>query len=330
MKIGIDSGAICGIDSGNNIFTVNLIKAINNVDKKNKYILYSFCKKKNSLKLNRNFIYKNLQPKYFWINGAVTLEQNIHPTDIFLGLNQAFPKSASKKIIFSHGLSFHFFKNLYLNDYQRLNNQLIKMLKNDELIIVSSIKVKNEFEKKYNKSKNIKVLNFGIPFDFLKTKKVMKKKYFLNVGINHPIKNISLLIKYFNNFREQVDSSYKLYLVTNQKYRKIKDKSIVQMTNISRSKLKDLYLYATGYLTTSKYESFNFPILESLSQNTPVVALKGSFIPEMRKYISIARDESSFVFEMEKILSTNNNIDVKSLKNDFSWNKYVDELIKMY
>ena len=204
------------------------------------------------------------------------------------------------------------------------------MLKHAELIVVSSIKVKNEFKRLYPEARNIKVLNFGIPYDFLATKSVKKNKYFLNVGVNHPIKNLALLVKYFKTFQNQIDKTYKLYIVTDKKYNDIKDKNVIQLTNVSRKRLKRLYMYAKAYLTTSFYESFNLPILESLSQNTPVVALKGSFIPEMRKYISIARDESSFVFEMEKILSTNNNIDVKSLKNDFSWNKYVEELIKMY
>ena len=330
MKIGIDAGALCGINSGNKIFTINLIKAINTKDKKNKYILYSFCTRKNNLKLNRNFIYKNLQPKYFWVDGALKFEQTTNQTDIFLGLNQAFPKSNSKKIVFSHGLSFLYYQKLYSNNFNRLNNQLLKMLKHAELIVVSSIKVKNEFKRLYPEARNIKVLNFGIPYDFLATKSVKKNKYFLNVGVNHPIKNLALLVKYFKTFQNQIDKTYKLYIVTDKKYNDIKDKNVIQLTNVSRKRLKRLYMYAKAYLTTSFYESFNLPILESLSQNTPVVALKGSFIPEMRRYISIARDESSFVCEMKEILVTNRNTDLKRLKNDFSWNKYVDELIKMY
>src|SRR3989344_9582671 len=100
MKIGIDLGALCGQRSGNNIFTINLINAINNKDKKNKYFLYSFCDIKSNINLGKNFVFKNLQPKHFWISGALALEQNIRTTDIFLGLNQEFPKSPAKKIIF--------------------------------------------------------------------------------------------------------------------------------------------------------------------------------------------------------------------------------------
>lgn len=330
MKIGIDGGALCGIKSGNRIFTINLVKALSSIDKKNNYIIYSFCKNKSNLKLNKNFIYKNLQPKYLWTKGSLKFEQITNPTDIFLGLNQAYPKSSSKKIIFSHGLSFIYFKELYHQNSKRLKDQMNNMLKTAPLIVVSSIKVKKEFEKVLGTSKNIKVINYGIPYDFLTTKKVKKEKYFLNVGNNHPIKNIPILIDYFNNFREQVDNSYKLYIVTDKKYKVINDKAILQMTNVKRTRLKDLYSHASGYLTTSKYESFNFPVLESLSQNTPVVALKGSFIPEMEKYIYIAKDKSSFIYKMKKILASNKKIDIKRLKNNFSWNKYVEELIKMY
>ena len=330
MKIGIDAGALCGINSGNNTFTLNLIKAIGEKDKKNNYILYSFCKIKKCLKLNKNFIYKNLQPKYFWNDGALKFEQINNQTDIFLGLNQAFPKSSSKKIIFSHGLSFIYFKDLYAVNYKRLNKQLNKMLKDAKLIVVSSTKVKNEFGKLFSKSKNIKVLNYGIPYDFLTTKKVKKNKYFLNVGNNHPIKNIRLLIKCFNSFVKQVDDTYRLYIVTDKKYTFIKDRNIIQLTKVSRKTLKRLYLYAKGYLTTSSYESFNLPILEALSQNTPVVALKDSYIPEMRKYINTAQTTNEFIKQMDLINTSKNKINIYQLKKDFSWDKYVEELIKMY
>lgn len=330
MKIGIDAGALCGKESGNNTFTVNLINAIGYKDEKNEYILYSFCKIKEGLKLNKNFTYKSLQPKYIWTDVALKFEQITNQTDIFLGLNQAFPNSSSKKIIFSHGLSFIYFKDLYSENYKRLNNQLNKMLKDAELIVVSSIKVKKEFEKVYNKSKNIKVLNYGIPNDFLITQKVKKKKYFLNVGNNHPIKNIKLLIKIFNNFQIQKDKEYKLYLVTDKKYTFIKDKNVIQLTSVSREKLKKLYLYAKGYLTTSFYESFNLPILEALSQNTPVVALKGSYIPEFKKHINTAETPTEFIHQMDCLRNSKIKIDITQLKRDFSWNKYVEELIKMY
>lgn len=330
MKIGIDAGVLCGINSGNNTFTLNLIKAIGDIDKKNKYILYSFCKIKKGLKLNINFIYKNLQPKYFWNDGALKFEQINNQTHIFLGLNQAFPKSSSKKIIFSHGLSFIYFENLYAENYKRLNKQLNKMVKDAELIVVSSIKVEKEFEKLFCKSKNIKVLNYGIPYDFLTTKKVIKSKYFLNVGNNHPIKNVRLLIKCFNSFIKQVDGKYKLYIVTDRKYTFIKDKNIIQLTKVSRKTLKKLYLYAKGYLTTSFYESFNLPILEALSQNTPVLALKGAYIPEMKKYINTVETPVEFIHQMVYLSNSKSKIDIAELKRVFSWTKYVEELIKMY
>lgn len=330
MKIGVDVGALCGKESGNHTLTVNLINGLKKYDKKNDYILYSFCKNKKGLKFPKNFNYKNLQPKYLWTEVALRYEQVINKTDIFLGLNQAFPKSSSKKIIFSHGLSFIYFKALYGENYKRLKNQLNKMLKDDKLIVVSSIKVKNEFKKIYNKSINIKVLNYGIPIDFLKNQKVKKKKYFLNVGNNHSIKNIRLLIKCFNSFIKLVDPTYKLYLVTDKKYKFIKDKNVIQLTKLSRKALKKLYLYSKGYLTTSYYESFNLPILEALSQNTPVVALKGSYIPEMKKYINTAKTEVEFIEQMGHLRDLKMYINIPQLKRDFSWKKYVEELIKMY
>ena len=330
MKIGIDIGALCGKRFGNNIFTINLIKELAKSDKKNLYFLYAFCNKPNSLKLSKNFSYKKLLPKQLWIKGTVWFEELKNKKDVFLGLNQAFPKSSSKKIIFSHGLSFLKYKSLYPDSYNKMFKQVKNMVKSADHVIVSSIKVQSEFKKLFNTDSKVKVLNFGIPFDFLRPSNSKKRKYFLNVGINHPIKNINFLIDCFTKFNLNQKDQYKLYLVLDRKYTNIKDRNIIQITNISRKRLKTLYSKSCAYLSISFYESFNFPVLEALSQNTPVIGLKDSIIPELRGYVRVVNNESEFINAMNTKNFKSRKINLKKLKKDFSWKKYVDELLKMY
>ena len=45
---------------------------------------------------------------------------------------------------------------------------------------------------------------------------------------------------------------------------------------------------ATALLTASHYESFNFPVLEALSQGCPVIGLKSAIIPEFKPYVNLA------------------------------------------
>ena len=179
MKIGIDIGAMCGERHGNYIFTINLVKELIKSDRKNAYFLYSFCNKSNELKLSKNFVFKKLLPKQLWINGIVRFEDIRNQNDFFLGLNQAFPKSKSKKIEFSHGLSFIKFKNYYPDSYNKMLNQVKNMINTADCILVSSIRVKQEFEEIFNIGRKVKVLNYGIPYDFQSRLPTKKKKYFL-------------------------------------------------------------------------------------------------------------------------------------------------------
>jgi len=328
MQIGVDIGALCGKRLGNYVFTNNLIESLKKFDKKNIYYLYSFCSKKKNFNLGKNLHFKKILPKTNWIKWAVRYEEIKNKKDIFLGLNQSFPKSASKKIIFSHGLSFMLNKELYPDSYLKMKNQVDKMLRSADFIVVSSVKVKKEFESLYGRINKIRVMPFGIPFDFQDYKYTKKKKYFLNVGMNHNIKNINYLVDRFKEFNTK-NSAYKLYLITDKTYN-IKDKNIVQLTNISRNKLKKLFSQASAYICSSHYESFNFPILEALSQNCHVISLGSSVIPEMREYVSIAKNKSDFIKQMNLSVNNVSKIDIKNLRKKFSWKKYVYELIQLY
>ncbi len=328
MKIGIDIGALCGKRFGNYIFTINLIKELTKSDQENQYYLYSFCKKPVKLILSKDFIYKKLLPKQLWINGVVGWEEIRNKKDIFLGLNQAFPNSSSKKIIFSHGLSFLKYKNYYPDSYNKMFKQVKNMVRSADHIIVSSIKVQQEFKKLFNTNSKVKVLNFGIPYDFWKRSNSKKRKYFLNVGMNHPIKNIEFLINSFSKFNKARGNTHKLILVVDKKYWNIKDPNIIQLTNVPRKKLKFLYSRSIAYLSVSLYESFNFPVLEALSQNTPVIGLKSSIISEMADYVNIVNNEQEFIYEMENI--SKKKINLKKIKEEFSWKKYVTQLKKLY
>jgi glycosyltransferase involved in cell wall biosynthesis len=329
MKIGIDVGALCGPRLGNYIFTENLIKGLMKYDKKNTYNLLSFCSKPTRLKLNNNFKYKVLLPKTKWMSLRISFEEKINKSDVFLALNQAIPQTKAKIISFSHGLSFIKYKNLYSKDYSRLKNQLDNMIKKSRYVIVSSTKIKKQLVSYGAKNKQVKVINFGIPYDMLKTETRKLEKYFLFVGTNQLIKNIDFIIESFKKF-SQSKKDYKLILVLDSKI-DLKDKNIVSIANLSRKKLKKLYSNATAYLSASYYESFNFPVLEALSQKCPIIALKSSVIPEMQKYVNTANNIDQFITFMKKLSNKPTSpIDLKELKNKFSWQSFVKQLYSLY
>ena len=324
MKIALDCGALCSdIQFGTRTFTENFIKAVSLYDKKNKYVGYSFC--------SCNYKYRNIKIQrllsFSWMNLAIPIEQLFRPADYFYALNQAIPLYTKAKIIsFSHGLSFYYYPKLYKNDFNYLSNQLYAMIKRSEIIIVSSIRVKKEFDEIFPKHPLIKVIPFGIPFDMpllkLRQASVNKQKFFLFVGSNDPIKNVKFLVDMFLEFiKDKNYKDYKLYLVGEfEQYAKI-NQNILSFPSLSRGELKKLYQSATAYLTASFYESFNFPVLEALSQGCRVIGLESAIIPEMKEYVRIVNSKNEFKAQM-KIIEKNAYFN----PTIFSWKTYIKHL----
>ena len=307
MKISVDGGALNPKNSqrfGTNVFSESLVNSFQLYYKKNQYFIYTF---------------ENLKPKLFWLKGRVSLEELKQKKNVFLALNQAIPLFTSGKIIsFCHGLSYYFYPQYYLKkDVIRLNKQLKEMIKRSDKIIVSSDKVKDELTliDRYIEAKII-VLPFGIPVDMERAKIKIKNKYFLFVGMNHPIKNIDFIKQAFNEFKK--DKKYKYY------------KLYILTRNVSREKLKKLYQKATALLTSSYYESFNFPVLEALSQGCPVVGLKPAIIPELRPYVNVATNNREFVEFMKRISKKPDVRSINRLYKNFNWKNYVNNLVKLY
>ncbi len=321
MKISIDGGALCTDPDkrfGNYIFSLNLLQALSLYDKGNNYLTYSFCPQPQNLKLNSNFKFKSIFPRQLWMSLSVSLQERMNKRDIFLALNQAIPRTNSKIIGFSHGLSFYFYRQLYPDSSSSLLRQVKTMIDRSDVIVVSSSKVKKEIVDFASREVKIIVLPFGVPFDFLSYRYSQRKKYWLYVGMDHQIKNLSWLRQAFNEFKRDIKfRNFELLLV---------NKSL-----IGRQELKQLYQEASGYLTTSLYESFNLPILEALSQNCPVIGLKSAIIPEFVNYVNIATDKVDFVRLMKEISSGDYQpVKRKQLLREFSWKNYVKHLIDFY
>ena len=331
MKISVDGGALNPKNNqrfGTSVFSENLVAALKRYDKKNQYSIYTF---------------KNLRPKLFWLKGRVSLEEFINKKDVFLALNQAIPFYISGKIIsFCHGLSYYFYPQYYpKKDYIRLKKQLKEMVKRSDKIIVSSEKVKHELTSiyRYIESKII-VLPFGIPVDMLNIVTTLmrphsscnnKYEYFLFVANNQPIKNINFVLQSFNRLKENIEyKNYKLFLVGDWKKYENKKQQIISVGNISRQKLKKLYQRVTALLISSHYESFNFPVLEALSQGCSVVGLKSAIIPEFETYVNLANNVEEFVEKMKKITKKPGVKSINQLYKKFNWKNYVKNLVKLY
>ncbi len=272
------------------------------------------------------------------------LEEVLNPKNIFLALNQAVPPlSKARMFSFSHGLSYYFFKDLYQGSYEILKDQLFTMMNKSEYVFVSSKKVKKEMDSVFLKTDKIVTLPYGIPYDMLASSydsesisdrvKNSTGNFFLYIGMNHQIKNVQFIVDAFKIFVDTLHfADYKLILVGSD-FEEYKDqhKNIINLKQVNRDELKYLLQRSKAYLSASRYESFNLPILEALSQKCPVVALESAVIPELMSYVMNVKTVEEFVEGMKFCAAGRaKKVNLSRLKEEFSWNRYVEKLLSLF
>jgi glycosyltransferase involved in cell wall biosynthesis len=334
LKIAVDAGALCADERrrfGTAIFTENLIRAFGEYDAQHFYNLYGFSPTPPDLKLSGNQHYHNLQPTPGWMKLRVSLQEMVHPSDIFLALNQAYPATKARVFGWSHGLSFLKYPHLYPDSAGKMKAQMERLTKRAEVTFVTSTKMKDELLNVFPHA-NAEVLPIGIPFDMIETKKQKRNKTFLFVGMNHPIKNVQTLTEIFNKFRDKKGrEEYKLLLVGPHDQYADEKNNITVLNNVSRVKLRTLYQTCAAYLSTSLYESFNIPVLEALSQNASVIAFESAIIPEMKSFVSTVKTTDEMISAMKMNNDGNSSsVDQKKLHALFGWNHIIKLLVSYY
>lgn len=330
MKISLDIGALDNRNApfGTYTFTKELVSGIRLYDQKNDYHYYSLTR------LNKLF---------GWLKLAIPFQEIISRREVFLALSQAIPLFTPANIIgFSHGLSFKYFPELYGKRAEIMDAQIRNMLKKCKYILVSSIKVKSDFKKFYKTDFKIKVVPFGIPNVFLKlTNRYKRKKIILFVGNFQKIKNLEFLINSFSKMLKLDGMSfYKFVLIGDNQEYKIQTlipneirKQIIILPKMTHSEVLKYYCEAACLVSASLYESFNFPVLEALSQNTKVVATESAIIPELREYVEIAgNNQKAFAKKIQQIVqqdTTSQNQREKLIKN-FNWKNYIEKLNSLF
>ena len=336
MKISIDGGALCSPSHkrfGTYSFTTDLLEALSRYDKNNTYYLYSYCSKPKTVYFARNIMFCRIRPKTLWMKFRVPIEEFIKRPNIFLALNQATPLFTKSAVIaFSHGASFIRKPEFYRYSSIKLKSQMNFTMSRSRFVIVSSTIVADELAKAYPRFKDkIRIIPFGLSEEFQKPVVRSRHPYFLFVGMNHRVKNVPFLLKAFSEFvNDSQFSRYNLRLIGPFSHLNV-PKNVQVIPFLSRNELIEQYQNATGYLTASHYESFNYPVLEALSQNCPVVGLSSAIIPEMKKYTNIASDQESFLYLMKKAGRNElTPINTTRLMSEFSWERYVRSLLQLY
>ena len=181
--------------------------------------------------------------------------------------------------------------DFFSRELVRKFESFLSLINAADLVLVSNEDAKNQVERTFNK-KDVQVVQ--LPSAYSQTPPTLEpKSQFLVVGTLEPRKNHLAILDSFEKIH-QSHPNIELVLVGNLgwKYTEIVHRiSTMQnrgvklrwMKNLSDEDLKREYQQAIALLYPSHYEGYGLPVVESLSQSTPVIT---SNRPAMRLFAS--------------------------------------------
>jgi glycosyltransferase involved in cell wall biosynthesis len=321
MKIGIDIRTLMEKNySGVSEYTLNLIKAILEKDRKNEYKLFYNSGRdiKNRLPV---FDYKNVEivkRRYpnkifnYFLQKILKYPKidKILGVDIFWmpHLNFISLLKESKKILTVHDLSFWRYPDFFSlrrNIWHCIIN--VKKLARDanKIVAVSENTKYDIMDLAGVSADKIEVIYSGLDGQYkvisrddknlavIKEKYGLKDEFILFLGNLEPRKNLVGLIKAYNKFKkdnfwaENIDlviaggKGWKTKNIFEEKEKSEYKKSIKFLEYIPREEKVYLYNLASVFVYSSFYEGFGFPPLEAMACGTPVITSSVSSLPEV-------------------------------------------------
>lgn len=326
MIIGVDGGALCSDTRyGTYRYSAELVDTLAQ-DTNHTYHLYSFC----PLPQSGSIVRKQLKPATGWMKIAVSAEILRSKPNVFLAVNQALPVVLPPvTIAISHGLSFYQFPEYYQHDYGRLAKQLKDYVTRANRIVVSSRRILEELSVYAPGSeKKTVVIPFGVPRHFVNLPPLSRKRFLLYVGSDQPIKRVDLVVQAFRRLRSQQGyQDMELILVGVARNRT--EKGVTVLPQVQQEQLAVLYRQAYAYITASRYESFNFPVLEALSVGCSVVGLESALIPELQPYVRVVSEPDDLADALTGLKPVSETVQ-KTVRTQFSWKQYAKQLGALY
>ena len=347
MLIGIDaSRAFIKEKTGTETYASNLIQKLGEIDKKNRYVLYTR---------------ENIPWPRFWTQGGLALECLFHPPDILFIPAHTMPivrRPSLKVIVTIHGIEYEYLpqhyqfpQKLYLN---KTTEYAVRQA--THLISVSQWTKRQLVEKLGADPKKITVVYEGVS---AANSSVPGSKsaddpgtslggvpYILFVGTIQPRKNLVRLIEAFASLQNLTRCNLVIAGKKGWMYEEIYkapkkfgvEKMVKFLGYVSDKELAALYQRALLFVLPSLCEGFGLPVLEAMRYGCPVIASKAGALPEIVGKAGLLVDPYKVEEIAEAMQLMIENVDLREALREkgykryqqFSWEKAATETLKVF
>ena len=293
----------------------------------------------------------------YWNEFAVGNVLKKNKVDLYVGTDGFFPlHTKSKTLSVFHDICFiHHPKDLPFFTGLYYRNMFPHLAKRSTRIAAVSEFTKSDIVKEFNiKSEKIDIVYNGASENFVplskseieKTRSKFSngKPYFLFVGAIHHRKNISNMLKAFDEYKKSQSSDVKMLMVGAKRWwteementltnMEFKDE-VVFTGRVSLQDLTDITGSAMAMTYVSNFEGFGIPIIEAMRSGIPVLTSNTSSMPEIAGGAALLCDPfsvESIKIGMTKLASDENlraDMVQKGLirQADFNWDKTAAKL----
>lgn len=301
MIIGIDaSRAAKQIKTGTEYYSIEIIKAISQIDHKNTYKLYSQAKLPEELLiLPKNFRSIVMPFTKLWSQTRLSLHLIRNKPDVLFEPAHTIPLIHPKATVVTlHDVGFKYYPQLY-SGFDKFYHpwSMAYSAKHATRIITPSKDAKKDVVKFFNiNSDKIDVIYHGYNKEiYFPTERKSSKlgKYLLFIGRLEEKKNITGLIKAYGLLRKEKNINHKLILIGKESYGF--EKIIFEIQKLPSEIRKDVII--TGYINQEEkveylkqadifvlpsfFEGFGMPIIEAMACGVPVICSNVTSLPEI-------------------------------------------------
>jgi glycosyltransferase involved in cell wall biosynthesis len=368
VKIGFDGRFIRSRQTGNGMFSQNLVEGLSRLDAENEYTIYlvennPFIRKDNFFLKQMPSPHANSHLRFLF---TFPLELFRNPVDIFHAIYTIpmIPLKTSVKTVLSL-IEFAWFTNpedfpasrLFLYQIRLMTRQSIHRA---DRIITPTWLGRDQLLEYFNlPEEKVDVVPIGFNERFLekceteevnrvKQKHAIKGEYILSVGDLHPRKNLMRIIDAFNMLKESRRIPHQLVIVgkalwqAEEIYRKASSssscESIIFTGYVSFEELRALYQGADLFVFPSLNEGFGLPVHEAMASCVPAIVSNRGALPEVAGNAALVVDPlntEEIGDAMYRILESpdiRNQLIKKGLEQiqGFSWDESCQKTLRVY